>query len=402
MLRTLFRDGTAAAAASVLLIATFIPWQATFAADVTVSDRTTLFRALQQATPGTTIRVAPGKYQGGLSAEKLKGLEDKPIVITAADPKQPPVFEGGASGIQLSGCSYVELHDLHFTGATGNGINIDDASERDKPSRGIVLRRLTVANVGPQGNRDGIKMSGVDGFVIDACRVERWGSGGSAIDFVGCHDGVVENCVFTHDAGPASAQASGVQNKGGSRKIAIRRCRFIHAGGRAVNAGGSTGLEYMRPAEPGFEAKDISVEDCYFIGSTAPVAFVGVDGATFHHNTIYRPTRWVLRILQENQNPGYAPCRNGVFRDNLIVFHSTDLSTTVNIGGGTEPQTFLFENNAWFCEDVPARTQSLVRLPVAEVGGIHGTDPKLRNTAGGDLTKAADSPLKKYGVREQP
>lgn len=400
MPRTHFRDGTATAV-SVLLIAAFVHGQATWAAEVTVSHRTALVRAIQEATPGTTIRVAPGKYQGGLSAAKLHGSEGKPIVIAAADPKQPPVFEGSGSGIQLSGCSYVELHDLHFTGATGNGINIDDASERDKPSRGIVLRRLTVANVGPQGNRDGIKMSGVDGFVIDGCRVERWGSGGSAIDFVGCHEGVIENCIFTHEEGTASAQANGVQTKGGSRKIAIRRCRFIHAGGRAVNAGGSTGMEYMRPANPGYEAKDISVEDCYFIGSAAPVAFVGVDGATFRHNTIYRPTRWVLRILQENQNPGYVPCRNGVFSDNLIVFHSTDLSTTVNVGGGTEPQTFRFENNAWFCEDAPARTQSLVRLPMAEVGGIHGTDPKLKNPAGRHLTKAADSPLKKYGVREQ-
>jgi hypothetical protein len=401
MLRTLFRDETFAAV-SVLLIAIFVPCQTTRAADVTVSDRTSLVKALQEATPGTTIRVAPGKYQGGLSATKLHGQEGKPIVITASDPKQPPMFEGGNSGIQLSGCSYVELHDLHFTGATSNGINIDDASERDQPSRGIVLRRLSVANVGPQGNRDGIKMSGIDGFIIDACRVERWGSGGSAIDFVGCHEGVVENCIFTHDAGPASAQGSGVQNKGGSRKITIRRCRFIHAGGRAVNAGGSTGLEYMRPANPGHEAKDINVEDCYFIGSAAPVAFVGVDGATFHHNTIYRPTRWVLRILQENQNPGYAPCRNVVFSDNLIVFHSTDLATTVNVGGGTEPQTFRFENNAWFCEDAPARTQSFVRLPVTESGGVLGTDPKLKNPATGDLTKAVDSPLKKYGVREQP
>lgn len=168
-----------------------------------------------------------------------------------------------------------------------------------------------------------------------------------------------------------------------------------------MNVGGSTGLEYMRPADPGFEAKDITVEDCYFCGS-APVAFVGVDGATFHHNTIFAPARWVMRILQENQNPGFVPCRNGVFRDNLIVFRSSDLLTAVNVGEGTEPQTFRFENNAWFCKDDPARTKSLTSLPVPEVGGVYGTDPRLKNIAEGDFTKAADSPLKKYGVREQP
>lgn len=370
------------------------------AAEVEVSDRTALIQALQQATPGTVIRVAPGTYRGGISASGLKGEEGKPIVITAADPKRPPVIEGGGGGIHLSGCSHVELRDLHVNGATGNGVNVDDAGDRDKPSRGIVLRRLTVTNIGSKGNQDGIKMSGVDGFTIDGCRVERWGGGGSAIDFVGCHEGVVEGCVFTHDAS-AAAQGNGVQNKGGSRGIVIRRCRFTHAGNRAVNAGGSTGLEYMRPANPGYEAKDITIEDCYFIGSAAPVAFVGVDGAVFQRNTIYRPTRWALRILQENQDPAYAPSRNGVFRENLIVFHSTDLSTTVNVGGGTEPQTFRFEKNAWYCVDNPTRTKSLVRLPVAEMDGVYGTDPMLKDPAAGDLTKGKDSPLKGYGVSER-
>ncbi|RBP37322.1 parallel beta helix pectate lyase-like protein [Roseimicrobium gellanilyticum] len=391
----------ATSSAAALALVLFSAIDAIHAAEVEVSDRTALLQALQQATPGTIIRVAPGTYRGGISASGLKGEAGKSIVIMAADDKQPPVFEGGGGGIHLSGCSHVELRDLHVNGATGNGVNVDDAGNRDTPVRGIVLRRLTVTNIGSKGNQDGIKMSGVDGFTIVGCRVERWGGGGSAIDFVGCHEGVVENCVFSHHAGGASAGANAVQSKGGSRAIVIRRCQFIHAGGRAVNVGGSTGLEYMRPANPGCEAKDITVEDCYFTGSAAPVAFVGVDGAVFQRNTIYRPTRWVLRILQENQDAAYAPCRNGVFRENLIVFHATDLSTTVNVGGGTEPQTFKFEKNAWYCVDNPARTQSFVRLPVAEVDGVYDKDPMLKDPAAGDLTKGKDSPLKKYGVSER-
>ncbi|QIF05372.1 right-handed parallel beta-helix repeat-containing protein [Roseimicrobium sp. ORNL1] len=400
MIRRHFPTGTLQSAVALLLLLLSPVTRSVRAAEVNVSDRTALVKALQQATPGTTIRIAPGTYRGGLDATGLKGEKDKPIVIAGADPKQPPVLEGGNGGIHLSGCSHVEIRDLHITGATGNGVNIDDGGDRNTPSRGIVLRRLTVTNIGPEGNRDGIKMSGVDGFTIDGCHVERWGSGGSAIDFVGCHEGVVENCVFTHDAG-AAAQGSGVQNKGGSRGITIRRCRFTNAGSRAVNAGGSTGLEFMRPENPGFEAKDITVEDCYFTGSAAPVAFVGVDGAVFQRNTIYRPTRWVLRILQENQNPGYAACRNGVFRENLIVFHASDLSTAANVGGSTEPQSFRFEKNAWYCVDSPTRTQSLVRLPVAEVGGVYGTDPMLKDPAAGDLAKGKESSLKEYGVSEK-
>ena len=30
------------------------------------------------------------------------------------------------------------------------------------------------------------------------------------------------------------------------------------------------------------------------------MAFVGVDGSVVRYNTIYRPEKWVVRILQEN------------------------------------------------------------------------------------------------------
>lgn len=369
-------------------------------AEITVSERGELIRALQQATPGTTLRVAPGNYQGGISAEGLQGQQDKPILITAADAKRPPVFEGGSSGIHLRGCSHVELRDLHFTGATSNGVNIDDNADRSRAVQGIKLTRLHVSKVGPRGNCDGIKMSGVDNFLIEGCDISLWGTSGSGIDLVGCHQGIIENCRFSHDATITTHQGNGVQAKGGSREVTIRKCRFHHAGARGVNAGGSTGLEYMRPADPGFEAKDLTIEDCYFIGSGAAVAFVGVDGATFRHNTIYRPTRWVLRILQENQREGFAPCRNGVFQNNLIVFHAGDLSTTANVGPATEAQSFRFEDNAWYCVDEPASTQSRIRLPVQETSGVHGKDPGFKDAAGGDLTKSSGTPLPNHGVRE--
>lgn len=355
--------------------------------------------ALQKAAPGTVIVVAPGNYEGGWSAAKLAGEKGKPVVIKAADSKQPPVFTGGASGVHLSGCSFVELSHLTFSGAAANGVNIDDGKEA-KPARGIVLRNLIVTNSGPRGNRDGIKMSGVDEFAIIDCRVERWGASGSGIDMVGCHNGTVEGCVFEHD--PAtSMQANGVQTKGGSSGVTIRQCRFINAGGRAVNAGGSTGAAYFRPVNPGYEARDITVEDCYFTGSLAAVAFVGVDGAQFRHNTIYRPGKWVLRILQENQDPAVAPCRKGVFSDNLVVFRAADVSETVNTGAGTEPASFTFARNAWYCEDNPAATRGRVRLPSPEQEGIYGTDPKLRDPAAGDFRKAEDSPVRTAGVREK-
>ncbi|MBA3312814.1 MAG: right-handed parallel beta-helix repeat-containing protein, partial [Planctomycetaceae bacterium] len=264
------------AAVALITPATAVP------ADVSVSDDAQLRRAVSGAEAGTTILIAPGSYSGGISARGLRGEEGRPIVLRAADPEHPPVFEGGGSGIHLADVSDLELHDLIVTGASGNGINIDDGSSADTPSRRIVLRGVVVRDVGPEGNRDGIKLSGVEDFRVEGCTIERWGARGSGLDMVGCHRGVVADCVVRHTEGKGD---NGVQTKGGSRDIVIRRCRFECAGQRGANVGGSTGLAYFRPRPEGYEATDITVEDCTFIGSLTPVAFVGVDGATVRHNT---------------------------------------------------------------------------------------------------------------------
>ncbi len=348
-----------------------------------VGDVDSLTRALRAAMPGDVIRVAPGTYPGGISASGVKGSAQAPVKLTAADPKQPPVIEGGASGLHLSGCSHVEVSHIKFTGAKANGLNIDDGGQPGS-AKGIVLRDLLVTGTGPEGNRDGIKLSGVDTFLVERCRVEAWGTGGSGIDMVGCHDGQVRQCVFERDAaGYARAiQSNGVQIKGGSARVVVQRCRFIRAGGRGVNLGGSTGADYMRPAGTDAEARRLTVEDCYFEDVMAPVAFVGVDEAKVHFNTIVRPGKWALRILQENRDPKFVPCRKGIFRDNIIVFRSDSLSEAVNIGPGTEPASFTFAHNLWFCEDRPAESQRRIRLPVKEEAGKYGADPQLYAATG--------------------
>src|SRR6185503_2470517 len=105
-----------------------------------------------------------------------------------------------------------------------------------------VLRRVIVRDVGSDGNHDGVKLSGLDDFKVEECTVERWGKRGSAIDMVGCHQGVIRGCTIREGD---ETGANGVQMKGGSRDISLRACRFENAGGRAVNLGGSTGLPYF-------------------------------------------------------------------------------------------------------------------------------------------------------------
>ncbi|WP_417850748.1 right-handed parallel beta-helix repeat-containing protein [Thalassoglobus sp.] len=364
--------------------------------EIEVANRTELIAAINRAQPGSKILIAPGEYRGGLSFENLRGTKEKPIILEGRDPRQPPVITGGTSGIHLRSPAHIELRNLVLQGATGNGLNIDDGGRENPPGRFVVLDRIHVKDVGPKGNRDGIKMSGIDDFVIKDCQIERWGDRGSAIDMVGCHQGEIKNCLFRYRSDIA---ASGVQMKGGSSEIVLHHCRFENAGSRAVNIGGSTGQDFFRPRNANYEAKRIKVEDCTIIGSMSPISFVGADGATVRYNTIYRPTRWVMRILQESQGPEFIRCRNGVFSNNIVAFRSDEVRTIVNIGGETDPETFKFANNHWYCLDNPDRSSQL-KLPTTEEHGSYGKPPMFQDPEHGDFALSDLSPVQNAGVRQ--
>lgn len=369
------------------------------AAERPVRDADELRAALAAAQPGDSILLAPGEYAGGLSASDLNGEPDRPIIIGAQDPARRPWLVGGGNAIQLSSCSHLELRDLGIRGQSGNGLNLDDGGRLDHSAHHLTLRNLHIQDIGPRGNHDGIKLSGVRDFVVEDCLLERWGAGsGSAIDMVGCRDGLITGCLFRHQ--PYEQGSSGVQCKGNTRRITIRGNRFEHAGGRAINLGGSTGLQFFRPPlTPGgehSEAGELLVEQNVFIGSVTPFAFVGVDGAVVRRNTIYRPRAWLLRILQETREPGFVPCRGGVLEDNLFVWRSDELRTHVNIGPDTAPESFVFRGNAWHCIDQPTRSRP--ELPAAETEGVYGTEPAFTDLAAGDLRLRPGSALAGKGA----
>ena len=346
-------------------------------ATVRVGDARALREALARAGPGTVVAVAPGEYRGYFSARGLHGAPDAPIVVQAADPGRPPVFRGASECLHLSNVSYLVLRNLVFVGARVNGLNIDDGGTITLPSHHLVLDGLRVRDVGPRGNRDGIKLSGVDDFLMVNCAVERWGSGGSAVDMVGCHRGLIADCRFENTPGRG---ASGVQAKGGSANVVVYRCLFRHAGARAINMGGSTGRAFFRPPRPGYEARRIAAVGNTIVGSLAPVAFVGCEDCRATYNTIYRPRGWVLRILQESRGPDFVPSRNGLFAHNLVVWRWRELRATVNIGPATAPETFRFADNWWWCEGGP--TMQRFHLPTKEEGGVYGRDPRLERRQG--------------------
>lgn len=335
-------------------------------ADVMVVKNTAALKvALAKLSDGTTLHIATGDYPGGFD---VKGVLN--LTIEAADPENPPHFKGGVYAWHFSECSGLKLKHLRASGQTRNGFNLDDGGRADRPMKNITLEHLDVRDVGPKGNFDGIKCSGLDDLTIRNCVIEGWG--GEGIDMVGCHRVQISACKFVGKSG--YSQSSGVQCKGGSEAVTIENCEFVNAGQRPINAGGSTGLEHFRPLKAKYEARRIIIRKNTISGSLCACSFTGVDGAEFTENTVLFPEKWIFRMLQENTEDGFVPSRNVVIENNSIVFRRSQVSSEVNVGPNTAPETFRFAKNRWFAED--RASQSKPRLPAEEKDGIYGRDPR--------------------------
>lgn len=332
------------------------------AREIPIADSAELRAAVADLTPGTTLALKPGVYEGGLDLRGVAGTAEAPVVIRGAEPNHPPVFRKGGTAIHLSDCCYLTLSHIRVEGFPGNGINVDDGGSFETPAHHLVLENVTILETGPKGNHDALKMSGVDQFAIRRCHFEAWG--GSGIDMVGCHHGVVEDCTFTGRAG--FSQDNAVQLKGGTQDVLVQCCLFRKAGQRSINLGGSTGLEFFRPNVQDHEATRITVAGNRFEECMAPIAWVTADGGHVHHNTIVLPDRWVLRILQETSDPRFKPCHGGAFEDNLVIYDSR-AQMFVNVGPRTAPETFVFRHNVW-CDTNSGRKPA---LPVTEEDGVY-------------------------------
>ena len=333
----------------------------TLAETLVIKDPATLLTTLADLKPHATLQIAPGDYPGG---HHITGIEH--LTLEALDKNNPPRFIGGNTAFQFSRCPHLTLSHLHITGQSANGLNLDDGGQLDSPTPGITLDHLEVSDIGPTGNHDAIKCSGLKQLTIRDCSITGWG--GQGIDFVGCHDSLITNCRFTGKPGFTASAA--IQLKGGTSGIIVEKCRFLNAGERPLNIGGSTGLAYFRPPGTQHEAASIVVRDNHIEGSLCAAAFVGVDGAEFSDNTILYPTKWIFRILQETREPGFAPCRNVLIKNNRITFRRSQVQTDINLSDGTAPETFRFESNHWLAEDLPARSQP--KLPTQETAGTYG------------------------------
>jgi hypothetical protein len=339
----------------------------------------TIEAAAAVATPGTAIRLGPGSHATDQYVDRLEGAAGAPIWIGGEPGVLPrPLIDGGGEALHLSRARYVVVHDLEIANQSANGVNADDGGDvaDETAAHHVAFVALHVHDIGT-GNNDCIKLSGVrDLFVYDS-RLERCGGAGSGsgIDHVGCHRSVIARTTFVAMSGNA------VQAKGGSADIDIRQNFVDQGGARAFNLGGSTGFEFFRPpltmSGANAEARRIRAYDNVVVGGgDAPFAFVGCIDCLVAHNLVLGDPRWVIRILQETSTQmGYTfeQAARGTVANNSFVYDTGALSTHVNVGIDTAPDTFVFANNLW------ANTP---QLPVAETGGIYGATSGYSVTGG--------------------
>ncbi|MBC8145997.1 MAG: right-handed parallel beta-helix repeat-containing protein, partial [bacterium] len=320
------------------------------------------------AQPGDSIVIRAGVYAGGEHIVNLQGNADRWIVIAAAL-NETVTIRGGGNAWQFSDPAYLRIQGIDFEGQTGNGVNIDDGGTIESPAHHIFIVGCHWRAMNASGNNDQLKMSGVDSFTVANNIFEDGSTGGSMIDMVGCHNGLFSGNIFER------AGSNCIQAKGGTRYIRIERNRFVEGGGRAINIGGSTGLEFFRPLGANYEAQNIAVFSNIFIGADAPIAFVGAINSIVANNTIWMPERWAIRILQETTEPNFVQCGDNAFINNIVVLDNRADNPTLNVGSNTRPETFSFRNNLWY--NVENASWSGPNLPTPESNGIIGRDPVI-------------------------
>lgn len=353
-----------------------------------------LSQAAAVAEPGDTVLFHAGVYSGGQFISGLHGTAEKPIVLMAA-PGDSVIHRGGSNGWHLSEASHLFILNLVFEQQTGNGFNLDDAGTYESPALHIVFRGCIFRNMNASGNNDLLKLSGLDSFEISDCIFLNGSAGGSGIDMVGCHSGLIKGNRFENMGSNA------IQAKGGTQHIRIEANFFKNCGQRAVNLGGSTGLAFFRPIDAPFEAADLLVYSNVFVGSVAPIAYVGCTRTHVVNNTIYDPEKWVIRILQETvDTTRFVKCGNNSFRNN-IIYRGNSLSTDCNVGGNTDPGSFRFSNNLWYNYENSSWTGPS-NLPAADSNRLVGQNPMFSNASAEDFTIPSNSPAvgKGYAVSE--
>jgi hypothetical protein len=332
--------------------------------------------------PGDEIILMPGRHLDA-DFDQLIGTSKKPIVIRAADEKNPPIIEAQREGIRIKKASFVTIRDLTIVGGTVSGITLGDGIEPARMAAkagngeefvpppqpgagdaaqealgGVLIRNVTIAKVGPRGQRHAISVSGLEGVRIEECLIEGWG--GSGVEIIACRDVSISRCQFRglRDHG----QMHGIRVRAGSERVHIERCRFENAGERVICLGGASDLEEFRTPQS-FEAARVNVERCIILGGGCTVTYLHADDCVVRSNTIVGPKHCVMALLHEQKDPRFTAGNRNVFGINIAVWEPGTLRTLAEISPKADVSKFVLEENIWWSGETRDKIEKLGPLP---------------------------------------
>jgi Ca2+-binding RTX toxin-like protein len=290
----------------------------------------TIQAAVNLATPGTTIMVAAGTY-----AENVKinasGTPDAPISLVSADgPGAAKIVPGAASAsatLSAFGEENIVISGFDVSGGNvnTNGIQFGmSGSNFTDMTKNIVIKD----NIVHDTVKDSIKVSQGDSVYVIDNTVSHAGDQG--VDFVDVNNSVIARNDISYITGPAALFA-----KGGSTNVLIAENKVTHASVDGIEVGGYSDMTWARPADRGWEAKNITVIDNIVqdVGKR-PLNIIGAQDCQITHNFLHsNPTYYYIVSISADNNTPALNSANIVFTEN--VFDRSDHWLQVLTGQGT-------------------------------------------------------------------
>ena len=266
--------------------------------------------------------------------------------------------------------AYIKITGIDFANPIYYCINIDDggSDSRTSPAHHFIIDDCLFT--GGNEDRHGLKMAGVDTFLVQNCRFID--NIDAHYDMVGCHYGTIRDCIFITTT-PVKSQGGGIVMKGGSDKILVDRCFFRTPGYCGVHIGQTTGIGLFRPPFSeldgdgdvmDYEAKNLTVYRCVFIDMTVPIRFINSIGGLVYQCSFYCPTDgagelptgvdYMINFHAFYTEIGGYPLtrsRDGRVINNIFSSYGSHTLNNFTVWAQvayTSPETFLLSHNLWW------------------------------------------------------
>jgi hypothetical protein len=354
--------------------------------------------------PGDEIILMPGRHRPA-SFDRLAGTAEAPIIIRGASPQKPSIIASQLDGIRVKEGAHLVIQDLQISGGSASGIWIGAAQPesetqaaepdavltprlgasndkvRTQRARDILIRNVSISKIGPRGQRHGIFLTGFVDVRIDGVRIEGWG--GSAIELLACEDVAITKSQFRGIED--HSQNCGVRARAGCDRVNISGCRFENAGDFVISMGGKSNPEDFVPPIPAdaasaslAEATRVQVEHCTIIGGLCAAAFIHAEHCNVQANTIVRPRRCALGLLNDSPDVRIKPTGPNVFGANLVFWQAGDIVRLAEVAEGVNGDALVLEPNLWWSNESLEDRRKLGPLPGKDaMEQQFDLDPKL-------------------------